>query len=38
MTIPADWTPDDAQPWVESALAHIAALPPKKPKGAKKAP
>ena len=39
VTLPADWTPDDARPWVESSLAHVAALPPKKPKGAaKKAP
>ena len=37
-TIPAHVTPDDARPWVESALAHIATLPPKKPKGAKKTP
>jgi TfoX/Sxy family transcriptional regulator of competence genes len=37
-TIPADWAPDAARPWVESALAHIATLPPKKPKGAKKTP
>ena len=37
-TLPADWTPDDARPWVESALAHIATLPPKKAKGATKAP
>ena len=36
--IPADWTPDDARPWIESSLAHIETLPPKKPKGAKKAP
>ena len=38
VTIPADWTPDDGRPWVDAALAHVAALPPKKPKGAKKAP
>ena len=37
-TIPAGWMEDDARPWVESALAHISALPPKHPKGAKKAP
>ena len=39
VTVPADWTADDVRPWAESALAHAAALPPKKPKGAaKKAP
>src|SRR5688500_11642937 len=38
VTIPADWTPEDAGPWVESALAHIGTLPPKKAKAAKKAP
>ena len=36
VTVPADWTPDDVQPWAESALAHIGALPPKKAKGAPK--
>ena len=38
VTIPADWTPDDVRPWAESALTHIASLPPKKAKGARKAP
>jgi TfoX/Sxy family transcriptional regulator of competence genes len=38
VTIPSGWTPDDVRPWAESALAHIAALPPKKAKAAKKAP
>src|SRR5215210_2299200 len=33
VTIPAGWTPDDAKPWVDSSLAHIGALPPKKTKG-----
>ena len=35
-TMPAGWTSEDAKPWVAAALTHIAALPPKKPKGAKK--
>jgi hypothetical protein len=35
VTIPAEWTPEDARPWVESALAHIEALPPKKAKKSK---
>src|SRR5881628_1678382 len=30
VTIPADWSPDDARPWVERALSHVAALPPKR--------
>ena len=38
VAIPAGWSPEDARPWVDSALAYVAALPPKKPKGAKKAP
>jgi TfoX/Sxy family transcriptional regulator of competence genes len=37
VTVPAAWTPDDAGPWTEAALSHIAALPPKKAKAAKKA-
>jgi TfoX/Sxy family transcriptional regulator of competence genes len=36
VTIPADWTPDDARPWVDAALAHVATLPPKQAKAAKK--
>ena len=35
VTIPGSWTPDDARPWAESALSHIAALPPKKAKAKK---
>jgi TfoX/Sxy family transcriptional regulator of competence genes len=35
VTIPAGWTPDDVRPWAESALAHIASLPPKKAKAKK---
>jgi TfoX/Sxy family transcriptional regulator of competence genes len=39
VTVPADWAAEDVRPWAEAALAHVAALPPKKPKGAaKKAP
>lgn len=38
-TVPAGWSRDDAQPWIDRSLAYVAALPPKKPKGApKKAP
>lgn len=37
-TLPAGWTTDEAKPWVDAALAHIATLPPKKPKAAKKKP
>ena len=33
VTIPADWSPEDARPWVDRALAHVAALPPKRAKG-----
>jgi TfoX/Sxy family transcriptional regulator of competence genes len=36
VTVPADWPADDVRPWAESSLAHVAALPPKKPKAAKK--
>ena len=35
VTIPAAWTPEDVRPWAESALSHIAALPPKKAKAKK---
>jgi hypothetical protein len=35
VSLPATWTPEDAGPWVERALGHVAALPPKKPKGAR---
>ncbi|MGN6331455.1 MAG: TfoX/Sxy family protein [Motilibacteraceae bacterium] len=30
VTIPATWSPDDARAWVERALTHVAALPPKR--------
>jgi hypothetical protein len=33
VTIPAGWSPEDARPWVDRALAHIAALPPKPASG-----
>ena len=32
VTIPADWSATDAQPWIGRSLEHVAALPPKKPK------
>ena len=32
VTLPAAWSADDARPWVDRSLAHVAALPPKKPK------
>jgi TfoX/Sxy family transcriptional regulator of competence genes len=37
VTLPAQWSPDEATPWVERALAHVSALPPKKPKPKKQA-
>ncbi|MGN6689108.1 MAG: TfoX/Sxy family protein [Actinomycetales bacterium] len=33
VTIPADWSPDDARPWVERARTHVASLPPKRARG-----
>ena len=33
VTIPADWSPADARPWTDRALAHVAALPPKRARG-----
>ena len=30
VTIPVDWSPEAARPWVDRALAHVAALPPKR--------
>lgn len=38
VTLPSDWSARtaQAQAWVERSLAHVAALPPKKPKGATK--
>ena len=32
VTLPAGWSPEEAAPWIERSLAHVAALPPKKPK------
>jgi TfoX/Sxy family transcriptional regulator of competence genes len=29
VALPADWSAEKAAPWVERALAHVAALPPK---------
>jgi TfoX/Sxy family transcriptional regulator of competence genes len=38
VSLPAAWRakPERAEPWVESALAHVGAMPPKKPKAKKK--
>ena len=36
VTLPSGWTAEDAAPWVAKAHAFVAALPPKKPKAAKK--
>ena len=35
VALPAGWPEDDAAPWVDKALAHVAALPPKKGKAAR---
>jgi hypothetical protein len=32
VTLPGQWSGDQAAPWVGRALAHVAALPPKKPR------
>ena len=32
VTLPAGWSPEEAEPWIGRSLAHVAALPPKKPK------
>ena len=32
VTLPASWSADEARPWIERSLAHVAELPPKKPK------
>ena len=32
VTLPADWSAEEAKPWIERALASAAALPPKQPK------
>jgi TfoX/Sxy family transcriptional regulator of competence genes len=33
VTIPAEWSPEAARPWVDRARAHVAALPPKRAQG-----
>ena len=35
VTLPKDWTPTQAKPWIAKAHAAAAALPPKKPKKAR---
>ena len=32
VTLPGDWSAQDARPWIDKALAHVSALPPKKKK------
>jgi TfoX/Sxy family transcriptional regulator of competence genes len=32
VTLPAAWSAEEAAPWIERSLAHVAALPPKQPK------
>ena len=32
VTLPGDWSVTEARPWIEKALDHVAALPPKKKK------
>ena len=32
VTLPADWSAEQAGPWIERSLALVAAMPPKKPK------
>jgi len=36
VTLPGDWRAEEAQPWIDRSLAHVAALPAKKPKPAKR--
>jgi hypothetical protein len=31
-TLPADWTKRKATPWIDKALGHVAAMPPKRAK------
>jgi TfoX/Sxy family transcriptional regulator of competence genes len=33
VTIPAGWSPVEARSWVDRALAHVAAMPPKRAAG-----
>jgi TfoX/Sxy family transcriptional regulator of competence genes len=35
VTLPGDWSADDARAWVERSLELVSALPPKPKKGAK---
>lgn len=37
VALPPDWTHEQSTPWVEKALTHVAAMPPKKKKPKKKA-
>jgi TfoX/Sxy family transcriptional regulator of competence genes len=30
--LPADWTGQEAEPWIQKSLATVAALPPKQPR------
>ncbi len=32
VALPADWSAEQAAPWIERSRSHVAALPPKKPK------
>ena len=32
VTLPSAWSAEEAAPWIDRSLAHVAALPPKKPK------
>lgn len=32
VALPAGWSDDEAAPWIDKALAHVGAQPPKKPK------
>ena len=36
VTLPETFTKAKAEPWVTKSLAHVGALPPKKPKAKKK--
>ena len=37
VTLPAEWSGRKAKPWIDKALAYVGRLPPKAPKGGKKA-
>jgi hypothetical protein len=32
VTLPADWSAQEAAPWIERALDYVSRMPPKKPK------